>query len=335
MNSNTPPPAGKRVRTFRGTEYALSTAHPAADVLPWLGDDELQELADDIAAVGQRDDIDRLADGRILDGRNRELACLVAGVEPRYRDRESDISDADAVALVVSRIRRRDLTPSQRAAVAAELANMRVGRPADGKPATLPVSQADAAGRLGVSERSVRSAARVKEEAPEVFEQVKAGRIDVHTAEKVAKLPRAKRAKVAGAKDPKVEAKKHLPERAKTKTDAPVAGGTPPQAEPPGVAQGSPEPNPVLDFVSKVNRLCAALDRLKAEVGELAGDPFGRHIHTESVTGQLDAARKALWQSRPTEPCNCAAGGSDPKPGCRACFGCGRCPASRVLKGGR
>jgi hypothetical protein len=93
--------------------------------------------------------------------------------------------------------------------------------------------------------------------------------------------------------------------------------------------------DPEAGLVSKVNRLCSALDRLKAEVKELAADPFGKHIHAESVAGQIDAARKALWQSRPTEVCNCARDGAAPRPECRACFGCGRCPASRVLKGGR
>jgi ParB family chromosome partitioning protein len=39
--------------------------------------------------------------GKILDGRNRLLACERAGVEPRFEDFEGD--DAAALALVISR----------------------------------------------------------------------------------------------------------------------------------------------------------------------------------------------------------------------------------------
>jgi len=59
-------------------------AHPEVDRYPWFDDDELQELADNIATNGLREPIKRLPDGRIIDGRNRELACFVAGVVPDY-----------------------------------------------------------------------------------------------------------------------------------------------------------------------------------------------------------------------------------------------------------
>ena len=58
-------------------------AHPAADLFPMLEEKRLQELADDIAANGQREAI-RLYEGQILDGRNRYAACKIAGVVPRF-----------------------------------------------------------------------------------------------------------------------------------------------------------------------------------------------------------------------------------------------------------
>lgn len=94
-----------------------------------------------------------------------------------------------------------------------------------------------------------------------------------------------------------------------------------------------PEPDDCEEFCGEVNQLCALLDRAKATVKELADVTFGRHIHAESVVAQIEAARKALHQSRPTEKCNCVT--DKPKPQCKACFGTGRCPASRVLKGVR
>ncbi len=84
---------------------------------------------------------------------------------------------ADPLAFVISlNMTRRQLTENQRASVAARLANMLQGRPSD-KAANLPllselakasppVSQADAARMLNVSERSVGSAAQVQADAP-------------------------------------------------------------------------------------------------------------------------------------------------------------------------
>ena len=55
--------------------------HPAAEMFPLLGDDELRELADDIAAHGLREPI-VVQGGTLIDGRNRLRACVMAGVEP-------------------------------------------------------------------------------------------------------------------------------------------------------------------------------------------------------------------------------------------------------------
>ena len=55
--------------------------HPIAEVWPLLPEPELQELADDIGANGLRNPIWRHRDGRIIDGRNRWLACRRAGVD--------------------------------------------------------------------------------------------------------------------------------------------------------------------------------------------------------------------------------------------------------------
>lgn len=95
------------------------------------------------------------------------------------------------------------------------------------------------------------------------------------------------------------------------------------------------EADPLAEFVGRINRACAALDALKKTVAEIAAEPtYGRHLHGESIAYQIESARKALWQSRPTEACNCVRGG-EANAKCKACFGTGKCPASRVLKGGR
>jgi len=193
------------------------TFHPLADIFPWLEGAANDALREDIRQNGIREPIVFL-DGAILDGRNRYMAARDLGVAYPRREFGSDPLDGtDPLAFVISlNLTRRHLSESQRASVAAKLANMRPGDNQHSAPANLPdlpglslserakaqppVSQADAARMLNVSERSVRSAQRVQESAPpEVVRAVEEGRISVSLAEKVADLPEDMQAEVAAA----------------------------------------------------------------------------------------------------------------------------------------
>jgi ParB-like chromosome segregation protein Spo0J len=66
-------------------ECEESNWHCAANVFPLLERDELEALAEDIKAHGLLNPIIR-CDGKVLDGRNRALACRLVQVEPRFRD---------------------------------------------------------------------------------------------------------------------------------------------------------------------------------------------------------------------------------------------------------
>src|SRR5262249_45051901 len=91
--------------------------HPAADVFPLIPAAEFYQLVDDIKANGLQEPI-VVHEGKILDGRNRYLASLEAGVEPTFAPFRGD----DPVAFVISaNLRRRHLDESQRAMVAAKL----------------------------------------------------------------------------------------------------------------------------------------------------------------------------------------------------------------------
>lgn len=93
-------------------------AHPYADLFPMMSAAELEALTEDIAANGLRQPVVRYQ-GLILDGRNRLLACEKAEVEPAFTDHKGD--DESALALVISlNVHRRDMTPAQRAMVAAK-----------------------------------------------------------------------------------------------------------------------------------------------------------------------------------------------------------------------
>ena len=58
--------------------------HPVAGLFPLLRREAFRELVADIQENGLLEPILVDAEGRILDGRNRYLACLQAGVEPRF-----------------------------------------------------------------------------------------------------------------------------------------------------------------------------------------------------------------------------------------------------------
>jgi predicted DNA-binding protein (UPF0251 family) len=206
-----------RTREFRGKTYRVSDAHPYADLFPWMPDDELFELAESIRLTGQRQPIPRLADGRLADGRNRELACRIAGVEPVYRDLQpSATRDEEGLvaAIVNANLRRRHLTPSQRAMIAAEIARLTkppASREADAEEGDeKPVTQREAAAELGVSRASVQRAAEVIQKAPELADLVSDGRLDVKTAAAASSLPEGFRKKILGAPDPKASTRKFL-----------------------------------------------------------------------------------------------------------------------------
>src|SRR2546423_14874072 len=90
--------------------------HEIANMFPLLDDTELDALAEDIQVNGLQEPI-WLYEGKILDGRNRYLACKLAGVEPCYQEYTRD----EPVQFVISKnIQRRHMTPWQRAFVALE-----------------------------------------------------------------------------------------------------------------------------------------------------------------------------------------------------------------------
>lgn len=100
--------------------------HPFANLFPMCSDEEIQQLADDIAKNGLRQNIVTDQDEMILDGRNRAAACIIAGVKPVYEPFVG--TDAQMLAYVVSvNIHRRHLTTAQRAEIAAQIATMSVG----------------------------------------------------------------------------------------------------------------------------------------------------------------------------------------------------------------
>jgi N6-adenosine-specific RNA methylase IME4 len=208
--------------------------HRYANLFPLIEGQEFFELAEDIRANGLYDRIDLIeVDGayQILDGRNRyrALAWLVStgealgdtwGYKSGLSLTAEDLSDYDNLFLYVigdendtdsdlldfvlsKNLKRRHLDESQRAMVAARIANLAHGgnrrsdQPANLPLETVPVSQARAAELLNVSERTVRDAKTVQREAsPELVEAVDRGALAVSAAAEIAAQPAARQAEI-------------------------------------------------------------------------------------------------------------------------------------------
>jgi len=168
--------------------------HPIADIFPLMQGRELDDLVADIRDHGLREPIWLHSDGRVLDGRNRYLACRDAGVEPIYRT----YTGGDPVAFSISQnLHRRHLSESQRAMIAARLANLGPGRPAE-TASIEAVSQSHAAGLLNVSRAAVQRAVTVETSAaPELAAAVNRGDISVSAAADVATLSPGEQSEIA------------------------------------------------------------------------------------------------------------------------------------------
>lgn len=178
------------------TKFCGYDVHPAANLFPMMTEDEFDELAEDIREHGQILPI-ILHEGKILDGRNRAMACHRLGRAPRV---ETLICDDPISWAISANAKRRNLNKSQLAAVAADSlalyeaeASARKketeGRPKKGeeKPVEkIPQDKArdKAAKAAGVNPRYVQDAKKIKEQSPETFEKLKAGEKSLQEAKR-------------------------------------------------------------------------------------------------------------------------------------------------------
>jgi len=163
--------------------------HPLGSILPMMGDADYNQLLASIEKNGF-DLSERIVlfEGKILDGNNRATACYKLKLDPVKQSytRDFDGSYNDAVNFVIQKnLARRNLTPSQSAAVGAELAEKLQADP--GANLHSANTTKTAAKITGVSPRSVAKAKALKKEDPEGFAEVKAGTTTLHAASKLSK----------------------------------------------------------------------------------------------------------------------------------------------------
>lgn len=179
--------------------------HEIANLWPKMADDEWAEFLADITANGLLDPI-LTWHGKIVDGKHRYRACVETGTKPRFDVLPNEWDEWRVAAHCQSKHRRRNLSATQKACVAAEViekygqaarerqaeAGKAFGR---GKENSSPpqggkLSAASEAARdFGSSERSVERALTVKKNAPEVYELAKQDKIPIKVAERIAREP--------------------------------------------------------------------------------------------------------------------------------------------------
>lgn len=178
--------------------------HPAAAIFPMMDEDDLAKLAADILENGLQEPV-VLFEGRVVDGRNRQRACLIAGLTPTYTEWTGTGS---VVQWVLSRnLHRRHLTNAQRSIVAgrakaafvAEAEERRLANLLQNKDAIDGLdpghrsggrSAQQAADELGVSRDAVNKAAAVLEHGDATLvDAVMREEVSLDAASLVARLP--------------------------------------------------------------------------------------------------------------------------------------------------
>jgi N6-adenosine-specific RNA methylase IME4 len=190
--------------------------HPLTEVFPQMEGAEFEELVSDIRAHGLRQPIWIDGDRKIIDGRNRFLACKKAGVEPQFRKWNGKGSLSSFV--ISMNLQRRHLTQSQKAFVALQImpelakeaaARQRSGKGPDGsggrgkkknlganvpeglarptKPKAAERARDKAAKQVGLGARYVSDAEKITREAPDLVDEIKAGRKSIPEAKRVIK----------------------------------------------------------------------------------------------------------------------------------------------------
>ncbi|RFP39440.1 S-adenosylmethionine-binding protein, partial [Klebsiella oxytoca] len=140
--------------TDKATPVGGFVIHAAANLFPAMNDSEFEEFKEDIRQNGQQVPI-LVQNGQLIDGRHRYRACCELGIEPKVEEVPVDQS---IERLVISlNQHRRHLLESQRAMIAARLANIGLG----GNQHTGGLSQQQAADDLDVSVASVQRAKSV------------------------------------------------------------------------------------------------------------------------------------------------------------------------------
>tara|TARA_R110000824_G_scaffold120382_3_gene275633 strand:- start:19978 stop:20949 length:972 start_codon:yes stop_codon:yes gene_type:complete len=250
--------------------------HKVAAVFPLLPEDELRRLATDIKRAGLIEPILFVFEEGVqlvVDGRNRQMACIEAGVDPVYKELPHEGDKDDLASLVWSlNYSRRHLSPSQLGMAAAEMRKFLTH-------GTIP----EAAIITGASKRNTERADRVlKDGSGALIESVQAGEITLFDAEKIVSLPKKEQTRrVKLFKAGKIRNVSRVPT---PKPNPETQGDT-------AWLKAVQEPYDVA--IGKLNEVIAIVQRLEADV------ELSMFLPTTRTLVDLEAAKNNLYQNYP------------------------------------
>lgn len=179
--------------------------HQIANIFPMMNQADFDALKADIAANGLLEAVWLHPDGRIIDGRNRYRACCELGIEPDFRTYAGSLETPALVNFVVSlNLKRRHLDSGQKAFVALEVervlseaARERQGQRTDLDPTLLKdfsnvdrnerTAASQAAAIVGTNAHYVTDAKRIKQDSPELVDDILSGRVTLVQAKRQVK----------------------------------------------------------------------------------------------------------------------------------------------------
>lgn len=252
--------------------------HPLSAAFPSMPGHEVDALAADIKANGQREPA-VILDGKILDGWHRYRACQIAGVPLVFK---AFPADGDPVAFVKSRnLHRRHLSDSQRAAAVVACSKWApTGRPIEapaeparkkGEPGAPFSTNADLAREADVSKRTIQQA-KVADGAG-LGDAVREGKVSAKRAAEIVKADPKVGKKIASGKvtaDEVIAKAKPLPKILPRPEPKKIPPPETPKAPPPAKAKGA--------------TACAACEDLRARIAELEAEA---DLHADEVEGLL------------------------------------------------
>lgn len=286
--------------------------HPLCALVPDMGAHEYSELVESIRSNGFDDTFPIiLFDGMILDGRHRYRAAVEVGATPVFVEWEPKGDDSPA-RFVLRSLARRSLTAGQRAALATDMlphlereAHERKKSLNKGKELTQKVAEARtpestevAARAVGTNKEYVKTAKKVKEQAPETFEKLKQGKVTIAQAKSAITRPPAPEPSPDEITDPE------------------------------GRVVTDPALIEVFGHADEFAELQRRVHEIKRDMLALAGKSHGRWLHDRDteIKRECSALVKYLKESLPHTSCpmgkNCGAA-------CKTCEGAGWVSAGR------
>lgn len=182
--------------------------HEVAAIFPEMASKEFEDLKEDIRKNGLLQDI-WVAEGKIIEGKHRYKACIELGIEPRIQKWDGKGS---LIEFVISlNLKRRHLTPSQKATVALKLvpalkaeAKERQGTRTDIPDIRekIPGSSFGRASQKvcelipGTNPRYIFDADKILEKDRNIFDLVCRGKLRIPDAKKVVELPEERRSEI-------------------------------------------------------------------------------------------------------------------------------------------